>query len=73
MSKNTMSPEAIRQLLVPAREDCCGCGACMFICPVGAITMVPDEEGFDYPAVDTAKCVACKNCITICAFKADMK
>ena len=28
------------------KEDCCGCTACMSICPNDAITMVADEEGF---------------------------
>ena len=28
------------------KRDCCGCTACMSICPNDAITMVADEEGF---------------------------
>lgn len=27
------------------KEDCCGCGACVDICPVHAIRMNRDEEG----------------------------
>lgn len=42
------------------KEDCCGCTACMNICPVKAITMVPDEEGFLYPFIDEEKCIHCK-------------
>ena len=51
------------------REDCCGCTACCAICPVGAIKMRPDEEGFLYPVLDGAKCIRCYKCLSICSFK----
>lgn len=35
----------------------------------GAITMLPDEEGFLYPVVDGSLCIGCKKCISVCAFK----
>ena len=38
-------------VLYKRKEDCCGCTACYAICPKSAITMQPDEEGFDYPAI----------------------
>ena len=28
------------------RKFCCGCSACYAICPVKAITMIPNNEGF---------------------------
>ena len=28
------------------KNNCCGCRACANICPVSAITMQEDEEGF---------------------------
>lgn len=55
------------------RENCCGCSACYAICPVSAITMEPDEEGFLYPTVDAEKCIRCYRCLSVCAFKADQK
>lgn len=55
------------------RENCCGCTACYAVCPVKAITMEPDEEGFLYPVVDAGKCVRCYRCIAVCAFKVDQK
>lgn len=55
------------------RENCCGCSACYSICPVHAISMEPDEEGFLYPVVDAEKCVRCYRCISVCAFKADQE
>ncbi|MCD7890138.1 MAG: hypothetical protein LUG23_09565 [Oscillospiraceae bacterium] len=48
------------------RENCCGCTACYAICPVQAIVMRPDEEGFLYPAVDAEKCIRCHKCICVC-------
>ena len=34
------------------KQDCCGCGACVQICPKGCMCMVEDTEGFLYPQVD---------------------
>ena len=53
------------------KVTCCGCAACYSICPVGAITMLPDEKGFPYPYIDEKKCIRCQKCISICAFKKD--
>lgn len=59
--------------LYEKRENCCGCSVCYSICPVHAITMLPDEEGFLYPVVDAAKCIRCYKCLSVCAFKEDQK
>lgn len=53
------------------KSDCCGCGACSLVCPVHAIEMVEDEERFLYPKIDALKCVGCKQCLDVCAFKRD--
>ena len=45
---------------------CCGCAACDNACPVGAIQMIPDEEGFLYPKVDQSLCVKCGLCEKSC-------
>lgn len=37
------------------------------ICPVGAISMVEDYEGFLYPEIDKDKCVKCNKCKKICS------
>lgn len=54
-------------------DHCCGCTACCTVCPVHAISMEPDEEGFLYPMVDAAKCIRCYLCLSVCAFKADQE
>lgn len=48
------------------QSECTGCGACVSICPKGAITMKPDDEGFLYPSVDSALCVNCDLCEKRC-------
>lgn len=56
-------------VLYKEKELCCGCTACFAICPKSAITMVEDEEGFDYPVIDEAKCIRCYMCIKVCPIK----
>lgn len=53
------------------KENCCGCSACYAVCPVKAITMTADIEGFLYPAIDENKCIGCHKCLQVCSFKAD--
>ncbi|MBQ8279947.1 MAG: 4Fe-4S dicluster domain-containing protein [Roseburia sp.] len=55
------------------KSSCCGCAACYSVCPVGAITMQPDEKGFPYPVIAEALCIGCQKCIGVCAFKKDNK
>ena len=43
--------------LFAEKKDCCGCGACVNICPKTAIHMEKDEYGFVYPRIDVEKCV----------------
>ena len=48
-----------------SREDCTGCTACAAACPVGAITMKPDHEGFLRPVVGDT-CIHCGKCEGVC-------
>lgn len=47
-------------------KDCCGCTACSNSCNHGAITMLPNKEGFLMPHVDESKCVDCGLCDKAC-------
>lgn len=51
------------------KENCCGCTACMNICPKNAIIMKEDEEGFLYPVIDQTKCIECGKCMRVCEFQ----
>ena len=46
-------------------EDCTGCTACAAVCPVGAIEMKPDHEGFLRPVVGES-CILCRKCEKAC-------
>lgn len=48
------------------KKRCTGCGACLNICPVNAITMQTDQEGFSYPKVQAEKCIHCGLCERNC-------
>ncbi len=54
------------------KRDCCGCTACYAACPSQAILMRPDEEGFLYPVVDAGKCIRCRQCLSVCAFRRNL-
>jgi len=73
--RNKVKSNSIKTLpeLYENRENCCGCSACFAICPVHAISMDPDEEGFLYPTLDAEKCIRCYECIKVCAFKVDQE
>ena len=60
------APEERRELpRLAAREACTGCSACAQVCPVSAISMEPDREGFLRPAVGDS-CVLCRKCEGAC-------
>ena len=49
--------------------ECCGCSACYAICPVHAIYMEEDIEGFLYPQIIENRCIRCNQCVDICNIK----
>lgn len=49
-------------VLFDDKKDCCGCGACMNVCPKNAIRMAEDEVGFVYPEIDQNLCIGCGAC-----------
>ena len=56
-------------VLFKEKEECCGCSACYAACPKNAISMVADEDGFEYPQLDAEKCIRCYLCLRVCPFK----
>lgn len=51
---------------VKDKRDCCGCNACVQVCPRQCISKVTDEEGFWYPSVKTQECIRCGLCERVC-------
>lgn len=45
---------------------CCGCSACVQICPKECIFLWTDHEGFLYPRVDKKLCINCGLCEKVC-------
>lgn len=46
--------------------DCCGCSACIQVCPVQCISFVENERGFLYPTIESSDCVQCRLCEKVC-------
>lgn len=53
-------------MIIVDKNKCTGCSACESICPVQAVQMRRDAEGFDYPVVDRQKCISCGACKRVC-------
>lgn len=53
-------------ILQVKKEDCYGCGACSNKCPVSAISMEYDEDGFLFPEIDETRCINCGQCLNAC-------
>ena len=53
---------------ITSPEKCCGCSACMSVCPKNAISMQPDALGFLYPVVNEVDCINCGLCEKVCSF-----
>lgn len=48
------------------KQQCCGCNACVDICPAQCISLRPDGKGFGYAKVDLSRCVDCGRCADVC-------
>lgn len=56
-------------ILFKEKKDCCGCTACMNICPRKAIKMESDEYGYEFPKINNDLCIECELCKKVCAFQ----
>lgn len=51
---------------IEEKKNCCGCNACVQVCPKQCISMKEDREGFLYPEVNQDICVDCHLCERVC-------
>lgn len=51
------------------KSQCCGCTACVNICPTKSIYLEEDNKGFLYPKIDENICINCGLCETTCPLK----
>lgn len=56
MDKNNVGPQL-----------CSGCGGCVEVCPVGAIRLKRDAQGFYRAMVDEKSCIGCGLCVKSCS------
>ena len=63
----------MQKQLYESKDACCGCTACSSVCPVNAIRMTADDEGFQYPYVNQDLCIDCKRCVAVCPLKSERK
>ena len=50
------------------KELCCGCSACLNVCPKNAITIQIDGGGYSYPRINSELCINCGLCQKTCQF-----
>ncbi len=53
-------------IVITDKSKCCGCEACVQVCPKHCIAFIQDKEGFSYPEVSTDICVDCGLCEKVC-------
>lgn len=51
-----------------SKVQCCGCSCCAHSCPVNAIVMASDLEGFLYPSINEKLCISCYKCEQVCIY-----
>ena len=47
-------------------NPCSGCAACYSVCPVGAICLERNSDGFFEARVNAEKCISCGKCVQVC-------
>ena len=52
------------------KEKCTGCGQCENICPMTAISPLPDHKPIKKVSIITEKCIGCSLCARACPAKA---
>ena len=48
------------------KYNCCGCAACVQLCPKQCISFDEDMHGFRYPLVNEENCIECGICEKVC-------
>lgn len=52
--------------ILPDNSSCCGCAACVDICPKNAISVIEDKNGYYSIYIDNKVCIDCKLCEKRC-------
>ncbi len=52
--------------ITEVEKSCFGCAGCVDICPVEALKIVKDENGFYVPSLQAEQCIDCGKCVKSC-------
>ena len=63
MSWKTRNYKSIQTIL--KKKICCGCGACVVVCPTSCIELVYGKR-FNYPRINAQECTQCGRCLEVC-------
>ena len=63
---NVFKKGGIRMPVKVNADTCIGCGACVGVCPVGALSMNADSKS----ECDEGTCIDCGSCISACPVEA---
>ena len=63
---NVLKKGGIRMPVKVNADTCIGCGACVGVCPVGALSMNADSKS----ECDEGTCIDCGSCISACPVEA---
>lgn len=55
------------------KNKCTGCMSCKNVCPVNAIKIERNADGFQYPKIDQTKCIHCNLCKKACPVVTTLK
>lgn len=60
--------------LYSQKQACCGCEACVQVCPKKIINIKADSAGFLYPIIeDNTSCIQCGRCVKVCPVKSSIR
>ena len=52
--------------IIDIEKKCTGCAACVDSCPVKALSLELNKNGFYEPEIQLDKCIHCEKCVTVC-------
>lgn len=52
--------------ILEIKKHCTGCAGCVDMCPVDALSLQLNDDGFFRPVLDNSKCIDCGKCVKTC-------
>ena len=66
INNRTTNDDKSQDKSICAVKQCCGCGSCASVCPVNAISIKINNDGFQHYIIDRTKCINCGMCQNAC-------